>query len=89
MLSLMAGTLPAASNPRAFDIAVSNLIEVTQTRSAYGHVMNKRAASGCGGLALLLFWLAVWTAFMSLVYLHECVRVCVCVCALLRARASV
>ena len=27
-----------ATNPKAFDIAVSNLIEVTQTRSAYGQV---------------------------------------------------
>ena len=45
-LSLMAGTLPAAKNPAAFDVAISNLIEVTQTRSAYGQVMNKRAAVG-------------------------------------------
>ena len=45
-LSLMAGTLPAAANSAAFDIAISNLIETTQTRSAYGQVMNKRAASG-------------------------------------------
>ncbi len=37
-LSLMAATEPAASNSHAFDIGVSNLIEVTQTRSAYGHV---------------------------------------------------
>eukprot|EP00040_Diaphanoeca_grandis_P024748 m.136415 g.136415 ORF g.136415 m.136415 type:complete len:891 (+) comp29849_c1_seq1:147-2819(+) len=45
-LSLMAGTSPAADNSKAFDIAISNLIEVTQTRSAYGQVMNKRAANG-------------------------------------------
>ena len=45
-LSLMAGTDPAASNPAAFDIAISNLIGVTQTRSGYGLVMNKRAAAG-------------------------------------------
>jgi hypothetical protein len=45
-LSLMAGTLPAAANSDAFDVAISNLIEVSQTRSAYGHVMNKRAARG-------------------------------------------
>lgn len=45
-LSLMAGTSPAAENSHAFDIAISNLIETAQTRSAYGHVMNKRAASG-------------------------------------------
>ena len=45
-LSLMAGTSPAAENSHAFDIAMSNLIETAQTRSAYGHVMNKRAASG-------------------------------------------
>ena len=45
-LSLMGGTVPAAINPAAFDIAISNLIEVTQTRSSYGQVMNKRAASG-------------------------------------------
>jgi len=42
----MAGTLPAASDESAFGVAVSNLIEVTQTRSAYGQVMNKRAAAG-------------------------------------------
>ena len=45
-LSLMAGTRPAAAFPSAFDIALSNLIEVTQTRSAYGFIMNKRAAAG-------------------------------------------
>ena len=45
-LSLMAGTSPAAEDPGAWGVAVSNLIEVTQTRSVYGHVMNKRAASG-------------------------------------------
>lgn len=45
-LSLMAGTAPAANVTAAFDIALSNLIEVTQTRSAYGMVMNKRAARG-------------------------------------------
>lgn len=45
-MSLMAGTLPAANNAAAFDMALSNLIEVTQTRSAYGEVMNKRAAVG-------------------------------------------
>ena len=46
-LSLMAGTAPAAaSDSAAFDIAISNLIGVTQTRSAYGLVMNKRAAVG-------------------------------------------
>lgn len=44
-LSLMAGTRPAAENG-AFDLAISNLIETTQTRSAYGQVMNKRAAAG-------------------------------------------
>jgi hypothetical protein len=41
-LSLMAGTLPAAADSAAFDIAISNLIGVTQTRSSYGLVMNKR-----------------------------------------------
>lgn len=45
-LSLMASSMPAANNPHAFAIGVSNLIEVAQTRSAYGQVMNKRAASG-------------------------------------------
>eukprot|EP00051_Salpingoeca_urceolata_P013522 m.169852 g.169852 ORF g.169852 m.169852 type:complete len:934 (+) comp17815_c0_seq5:96-2897(+) len=45
-LSLMACTRPVALDDVAFDIGVSNLIEVTQTRSAYGQVMNKRAASG-------------------------------------------
>ena len=45
-LSLMAGTRPAAAFPSAFDIALSNLIEVTLTRSAYGFIMNKRAAAG-------------------------------------------
>eukprot|EP01052_Picozoa_sp_SAG31_P022936 SAG31_NODE_1852_length_7072_cov_12.649792_4_plen_521_part_00 len=45
-LSLMAGTTPAAQAPGAFNVAISNLIEVTQTRSVYGHVMNKRAAAG-------------------------------------------
>jgi hypothetical protein len=45
-LSLMAGTRPAADDAGAWGIAVSNLIEVTQTRSAYGQVMNKRAAVG-------------------------------------------
>jgi hypothetical protein len=46
-LSLMAGTAPAAtSDSAAFDIAISNLIETAQTRSVYGQVMNKRAASG-------------------------------------------
>jgi hypothetical protein len=34
------------ADPAAFDIGISNLIEVTQTRSAYGHVMNKRAMRG-------------------------------------------
>jgi hypothetical protein len=38
--------LLAAHDPAAFDVAISNLIEVTQTRSAYGEVMNKRAAVG-------------------------------------------
>ena len=42
----MPGTEPAASNSAAFDIAISNLIGVTQTRSGYGLVMNKRAAEG-------------------------------------------
>ena len=42
----MAGTLPAASDESAFGVSVSNLIEVTQTRSSYGQVMNKRAAAG-------------------------------------------
>jgi hypothetical protein len=32
-LSLMAGTLPAAADPAAYDIAISNLIEVTQVES--------------------------------------------------------
>eukprot|EP01079_Euglenida_sp_SAG-EU17-18_P008042 gene8041-1437_t len=45
-LSLMAGTAPAAASQDSFEIAVSNLIGVTQTRSAYGQVMNKRAAAG-------------------------------------------
>ena len=45
-LSLMAGTKPAAEDAGAWGVAISNLIEVTQTRSAYGQVMNKRAASG-------------------------------------------
>eukprot|EP00937_MAST-01D_sp_MAST-1D-sp2_P000301 g301.t1 len=46
-LSLMAGTAPAAEHsPAAWRIAVSNMIEVAQTRSAYGQVMNKRAAAG-------------------------------------------
>ena len=46
-LSLMGATSPAAAvSNSAFEIAVSNLIEVTQTRSAYGMVMNKRAAAG-------------------------------------------
>ena len=35
-LSLMAGTGPAANDSAAFDIAISNIIGVTQTRSAYG-----------------------------------------------------
>ena len=42
----MAGTAPIANDSAAWAIAVSNLVEVTQTRSVYGHVMNKRAASG-------------------------------------------
>ena len=33
-------------SPAAWGVAISNLIEVTQTRSVYGQVMNKRAASG-------------------------------------------
>ena len=45
-LSLMAGTRPATNSQAAMDIAISNLVEVTQTRSAYGFVMNKRAAAG-------------------------------------------
>ena len=45
-LSLMAGTRPAADDAGAWGVAISNLIEVTQTRSAYGQVMNKRAAVG-------------------------------------------
>ena len=45
-LSLMAGTSPAAEDAGAWGVAISNLVEVTQTRSVYGHVMNKRAASG-------------------------------------------
>ena len=45
-LSLMAGTSPAAEDTGSWAVAISNLIEVTQTRSVYGHVMNKRAASG-------------------------------------------
>lgn len=35
-LSLMAGTSPAAEDPGAWVVAISNLIEVTQTRSVYG-----------------------------------------------------
>ena len=39
-LSLMAGTAPAAQvSPASWDVAISNLIEVTQTRSVYGHVV--------------------------------------------------
>jgi hypothetical protein len=45
-LSLISGTRPAACSQAAFEIGVTNLIEVTQTRSAYGFVMNKRAALG-------------------------------------------
>jgi hypothetical protein len=45
-LSLMAGTQPAAEDDAAWLIAISNLIEVTQTRSVYGQVMNKRSAAG-------------------------------------------
>ena len=45
-LSLMAGTQPAAEDDAAWKMAVSNLIEVTQTRSVYGQVMNKRSAAG-------------------------------------------
>jgi hypothetical protein len=45
-LSLMAGTQPAAEDDAAWNMAVSNLIEVTQTRSVYGQVMNKRSAAG-------------------------------------------
>ena len=35
-----------SASDAAFALALSNLVEVTQTRSAYGQVMNKRAASG-------------------------------------------
>ena len=38
-LSLMAGTAPAAADAGAWGVAISNLIEVTQTRSVYGHVV--------------------------------------------------
>lgn len=37
-LSLMAGTQPAAEDNASWIMAVSNLIEVTQTRSVYGQV---------------------------------------------------
>ena len=47
LLSLMGATAAAAAvSIAAFEIAISNLSEVTQTRSCYGMVMNKRAALG-------------------------------------------
>ena len=36
----MAGTQPAAEDDAAWNMAISNLIEVTQTRSVYGQVSN-------------------------------------------------
>ena len=37
-LSLMGASLPAAADNYTFEVAISNLIEVTQTRSVYGQV---------------------------------------------------